>query len=190
MQSTDLQGTVLLVDDTLENLDVLDELLSDQGYEVRRALNGPMALRAVAADPPDLILLDIMMPEMDGYQVCEQIKKTEATWDIPIIFISALSDVFDKVKAFQVGGVDYLTKSFQAEEVLARVKTHLNNAYLQKELQMQKVRWQQRDEEEQQRSISLKLQRDLERKRAEQYLERIMVLEDHLRELGLDPEHL
>ncbi|MEN9223238.1 MAG: response regulator [Thermostichus sp. BF3_bins_97] len=190
MQSADLQGTILLVDDTLENLDVLDELLSEQGYEVRRAINGPMALRAVEADPPDLILLDIMMPEMDGYQVCEQIKKTEVTWDIPIIFISALSDVFDKVRAFQVGGVDYLTKPFQAEEVLARVKTHLNNAYLQKELQMQKMRWQQRDEEEQQRSVSLKLQRDLERKRAEQYLERIMVLEDRLRELGLDPEHL
>ncbi|MFQ3585447.1 response regulator [Thermostichus vulcanus] len=188
VQSADSQGTILLVDDTLENLDVLDELLSEQGYEVRRAINGSMALRAVEADPPDLILLDIMMPEMDGYQVCEQIKKNEATWDIPIIFISALSDVFDKVKAFQVGGVDYLSKPFQAEEVLARVKTHLNNAYLQKELQMQKERWQQRDEEEQQRSVSLKLQRDLERKRAEQYLERIMVLEDRLRELGLDPE--
>jgi DNA-binding response OmpR family regulator len=188
--ASESQGTVLLVDDTLENLDVLDELLSEQGYEVRRAINGPMALRAVAADPPDLILLDIMMPEMDGYQVCTEIKKNATTWDIPIIFISALDDVFDKVKAFQVGGSDYLSKPFQSDEVLARVKAHLMQAYLQKEIQKQKDLWRQRDEEDRERIDTLTRQRDLERQRAEQYQERIQVLEEKLQQLGVHPEQL
>ncbi|NJK61562.1 MAG: response regulator [Synechococcaceae cyanobacterium SM2_3_1] len=188
--ASESQGTVLLVDDTLENLDVLDELLSEQGYEVRRAINGSMALRAVAADPPDLILLDVTMPEMDGYQVCVELKKNAATWDIPIIFISALDDIFDKVKAFQVGGSDYLSKPFQADEVLARVKAHLLQAYLQKEVQKQKDLWRHRDEEDRERIDTLTRQRDLERQRAEQYQERIQILEEKLRRLGLNPEQL
>ena len=126
------RGTILLVDDTLENLDVLDDLLTGQGYEVRRAIDGAMALRAVAADPPDLILLDIMMPGMDGYEVCARLKADGNNWGIPVVFISALDDAEDKVRAFEVGGADYIPKPFQAAEVVARVETHLQNALLQR----------------------------------------------------------
>ncbi|APB33953.1 response regulator receiver sensor signal transduction histidine kinase [Gloeomargarita lithophora Alchichica-D10] len=129
------RGTVLVVDDTLENLDVLDDLLTGHGYEVRRAIDGVMALRAVAAEPPDLILLDIMMPGMNGYEVCAKLKADSATWGIPVLFISALDDAQDKVRAFETGGVDYIPKPFQAAEVVARVATHLQNALLQKILE-------------------------------------------------------
>jgi diguanylate cyclase (GGDEF)-like protein len=117
---------ILIVDDKPENLHVLSTLLTGQGYSVRGVVSGAMALRAVQSAPPHLILLDIMMPEMDGYAVCHQIKANPETETIPIIFISALDEVFDKVQAFNHGGVDYITKPFQWEEVLARVKTHLS----------------------------------------------------------------
>jgi len=129
------RGTILVVDDTLENLDVLDDLLTGQGYEVRRAIDGAMALRAVAAEPPDLILLDIMMPGMDGYEVCAKLKSDSSTWGIPVLFISALDDAQDKVRAFETGGVDYIPKPFQAAEVVARVEAHLQNALLQRILE-------------------------------------------------------
>ncbi|WP_448381513.1 response regulator [Gloeomargarita sp.] len=129
------RGTILVVDDTLENLDVLDDLLTGQGYEVRRAIDGAMALRAAAAEPPDLILLDIMMPGMDGYEVCAKLKSDPQTWGVPVIFISALDDAQDKVRAFEVGGADYIPKPFQAAEVVARVEAHLQNALLQRILE-------------------------------------------------------
>jgi putative two-component system response regulator len=116
---------ILVVDDTLANLQLLANILKEDGYKVRPAINGNLALRAVAQKKPDLILLDIKMPEMDGYQVCQALKDNPATKDIPVIFISALSDTNDKVRAFETGGVDYLTKPFQFEEVKARVATHL-----------------------------------------------------------------
>ena len=119
------KNNILIVDDTPENLTVLLQMLTEQGYRVRPALSGEIALKAVQADPPDLILLDILMPEMDGYEVCSVLKSNEHTDQIPIIFISALSDVEDVVKAFKAGGVDYITKPFQIDEVLARVRTHL-----------------------------------------------------------------
>ncbi|MEN9280804.1 MAG: response regulator [Gloeomargarita sp. DG_1_4_bins_134] len=125
------RGTILLVDDTLENLDVLDDLLTGQGYEVRRAIDGAMALRAVAAAPPDLILLDIMMPGMDGYEVCARLKADGNNWGIPVVFISALDDDEDKVRGVEAGGADYIPKPFQAAEVAAQVETHLPNALLQ-----------------------------------------------------------
>jgi sigma-B regulation protein RsbU (phosphoserine phosphatase) len=117
-------------------------MLTEQGYKVRSVINGPMALMATRAAPPDLIQLDINMPEMSGYQVCETLKADvdEQVRDIPIIFISALDEVQDKVKAFTVGGVDYVTKPFQLEEVLARVETHLALRRLQRELQEGKQR--------------------------------------------------
>jgi signal transduction histidine kinase len=118
-------ATILIADDTPENLRVLTRMLQDQGFKVRPALEGETALESARQAPPDLILLDIMMPGMDGFQVCQQLKQEERTGSIPVLFISALEDVLDKVKAFQVGGVDYITKPFQLEEVLARVKTHL-----------------------------------------------------------------
>ena len=134
MNQLNAQGNILVVDDTPANLRLLVEILQQQGYLVRPVNNGKLALSAAQGLPPDLILLDIFMPELDGYQVCQQLKSQEKTKDIPIIFISAANEVIDKVKAFQVGGVDYITKPFQVEEVLVRVATHLNLCLLQKKL--------------------------------------------------------
>ncbi|OKH39797.1 GGDEF domain-containing response regulator [[Phormidium ambiguum] IAM M-71] len=116
---------ILVVDDTPENLRLLSSFLVREGYNVRKALTGQMALTAMDTVLPDLILLDIMMPNMDGYQVCEKLKSNPKTAAIPVIFLSALNDAFDKVKAFTVGGADYITKPFQFEEVLARVRLQL-----------------------------------------------------------------
>jgi len=134
---TSPKGNILIVDDTPANLRLLSNMLTEQGYKVRSVINGQMALTAAQASPPDLILLDIRMPEMDGYEVCERLKADEVTHDIPIIFISALDATQDKVKAFTVGGVDYIAKPFQLEEVLARVETHLTLRKLQRSLQRQ-----------------------------------------------------
>ncbi len=126
---------ILIVDDTPANLRLLSQMLTENGYQVRPAPSGSVALAAAQAQPPDLILLDIRMPEMDGYQVCKRLKSDASTRDIPIIFISALNETRDKVKAFAIGGVDYVTKPLQLPEVLARVKTHLALRRLQTELQ-------------------------------------------------------
>ncbi len=132
-----LKESVLIVDDTPANLRLLTQMLTTHGYKVRPVTEGIQALAAATATPPDLILLDIMMPHMNGYEVCERLKADERTCDIPIIFLSALGETQDKVKAFTVGGVDYITKPFQAQEVLARVKTHLALRRLQRDLQRQ-----------------------------------------------------
>ena len=116
---------ILVVDDTSDSIDVLDGILS-KDYKIRAALNGEKALKiARSASPPDLILLDIMMPGMNGYEVCRHLKADERTRDIPVIFLSVLEELSDKIKAFQIGGVDYIAKPFQTEEVLARVETHM-----------------------------------------------------------------
>lgn len=119
------KGNILIVDDTPENLHLLSTTLTEQGYDVRGVVSGAMGLRAARLAPPDLILLDIMMPELDGYQVCRQLKASAQTREIPVIFLSALDDTIDKVKAFASGGADYITKPFQIEEVLVRVKNQL-----------------------------------------------------------------
>ncbi|MCC5619043.1 EAL domain-containing protein [Nostoc sp. CHAB 5836] len=116
---------ILIIDDMADNLRVLSSILTREGYKVRKALNWQMALTATQTLLPDLILLDIMMPEVDGYEICQTFKAWELTADIPVIFISALDDVFDKVKAFKVGGVDYITKPFEFQEVLVRVQNQL-----------------------------------------------------------------
>jgi diguanylate cyclase (GGDEF)-like protein len=116
---------ILIIDDMADNLRVLSSILTREGYNVRKALNWQMALTATQTVLPDLILLDIMMPEVDGYEICQTFKAGELTADIPVIFISALDDVFDKVKAFRVGGVDYITKPFELQEVLVRVQNQL-----------------------------------------------------------------
>jgi diguanylate cyclase (GGDEF)-like protein len=116
---------VLVVDDTPENIRLLSSMLTREGFYVRKALNGQMALTAVDTLLPDLILLDIMMPDMDGYTVCQRLKANPTTQEVPVIFLSALGDALDKVKAFQSGGADYITKPFQIEEVLARINHHL-----------------------------------------------------------------
>ncbi|HEY9850071.1 MAG TPA: response regulator [Leptolyngbyaceae cyanobacterium] len=137
------KSNILIVDDTQENLQVLSATLSERGYKVRGVVNGKMAIRVARSACPDLILLDIKMPEMDGYQVCEALKNDRETQNIPIIFISALDEVLDKVKAFTVGGIDYITKPFQVEEVLARVENQLTIQRLQKQLMEKNERLQQ-----------------------------------------------
>ncbi|AVH64078.1 hybrid sensor histidine kinase/response regulator [Nostoc sp. 'Peltigera membranacea cyanobiont' 213] len=116
---------ILVVDDLPDNLRLVSNLLVEQGYVVRKATNGTMALRSAQAEPPDLILLDINMPDLDGYEVCRQLKTFDNTRAIPVIFLSALDDAIDKVKAFKVGGIDYITKPFQVEEMLIRIQTQL-----------------------------------------------------------------
>jgi len=132
-------GNILVVDDTPENLRLLSTMLTHRGYAPRCVINGQMALRACNSNPPDLILLDIMMPEMNGYEVCQHLKSEPKTRDIPVIFISAKDEVFDKVNAFAVGAVDYISKPFQFEEVLARIESHLTLRNLQKQLKEQNV---------------------------------------------------
>jgi sigma-B regulation protein RsbU (phosphoserine phosphatase) len=129
------RGDILIVDDTQANLRLLFKMLAQKGYQVRPVPDGALALAAARAEPPDLILLDIRMPEMNGYQVCERLKADPITRDVPIIFISALDATQDKVSAFAAGGVDYVTKPFQNAEVLARVETHLALRRLQAQLQ-------------------------------------------------------
>ncbi|MDJ0658259.1 MAG: response regulator [Crocosphaera sp.] len=128
------QGDILIVDDVPENLQLLFTMLTEQGYEVRRVLNGKQALNAVRVEPPDLILLDIKMPDMDGYEVCQRLKADATTQDIPVIFLSALNDSFDKVKAFEVGGIDYISKPFQLQEVIIRVENQLTLLRMQRQL--------------------------------------------------------
>jgi two-component system, sensor histidine kinase and response regulator len=127
-------GSILVVDDTPENLRLLMVVLTSEGYQVRPCVSGMRALAAAKMNPPDLILLDILMPEMDGYEVCQYLKSDDKTRHIPIIFLSALDEVFDKVKAFEMGGVDYITKPFQVQEALARVRTQLTLSQQQKQL--------------------------------------------------------
>jgi two-component system sensor histidine kinase/response regulator len=126
--------SILVVDDTPANLLLLASMLKERGYEARPVPGGRLALQAAANDPPDLILLDITMPDMSGYEVCERLKASSELADIPVIFISASSETLDKVKAFGVGGVDYVTKPFRFEEVHARVATHLSLRQLRSKL--------------------------------------------------------
>ncbi|GHT90844.1 hypothetical protein AGMMS49545_05460 [Betaproteobacteria bacterium] len=118
-------GEILIVDDTVASLDLLAELLMQAGYEVRLAPNGHMALRSANECPPELILLDVRMPGIDGFEVCRQLKAAEKTRDIPIIFLSALNETTNKVTGLSLGAVDYIAKPYQTEEVLARVRTHI-----------------------------------------------------------------
>jgi putative two-component system response regulator len=131
------KGSIVIVDDNPNNLQVLSSMLQQAEYKVRPALSGEIALRAIAASPPDLVLLDIRMPGMDGYETCQRLKADPTTRDIPVIFISALTETDDKLAAFRAGGVDYVSKPFQTEEVLARVRAHLQLHRMQKHLESQ-----------------------------------------------------
>ena len=130
-----LKGNILVVDDNPVNLRLLVQILTTRRYKVRAVPNGQLAISTSQAAPPDLILLDISMPQMDGYEVCHKLKNNPRTADIPVIFISAYNNALDKVKAFEIGGVDYIPKPFQIEEVLVRVQNHLSIRFLQKTLQ-------------------------------------------------------
>jgi signal transduction histidine kinase len=134
-QTNHHKKNILVVDDTPDNLRLLSAMLTAHGFEVRKALNGKMALTACQMVLPDLILLDINMPGMDGYQVCQQLKADDKTCEVPVIFISALDDVVDKVKAFDVGGVDYIAKPFHGAEVVLRIENQINLRLLQVKLQ-------------------------------------------------------
>ncbi len=152
---------ILIVDDSPENLRLLNEMLTKKGYMVRPATTGKLALSGAKAIKPDLILLDIDMPDMDGYETCQMLKKNETTREVPIIFISALNETHDKIKAFELGGVDYISKPFQVEEVLARVKTHLTINRLQSRLTQANTTLQKQVEEEQ--KLKKELQNTLDR---------------------------
>jgi PAS domain S-box-containing protein len=146
---------ILIVDDQPSNLRFLSKILTKEGYKVQRAISGEMAVNADFSSPPDLILLDVVMPGMNGYEVCEMLKASDKTREIPVIFLSVLSETFHKVKAFEVGGVDYITKPFQIEEVLVRIESQLTIQQLSKQLKKQ----------------NLQLQREIEvRKKTEQAL--------------------
>ncbi|MBE9014034.1 response regulator [Pseudanabaenaceae cyanobacterium LEGE 13415] len=167
------KGDILLVDDTLDNLRLLSAMLSEQGYEVRGVTNGSTALMGVQAQPPDLVLLDITMPGMDGYEVCQRLRENPSTQEIPVIFISALNDAIDKIRAFNVGGADFITKPFQVEEVLVRVEHQLKLCRLNQQLQAQNRRLQTAEED---------LRRSLEQERAlNQRIEEMVAIEERNR---------
>ncbi|MBF0118592.1 MAG: response regulator [Desulfobacterales bacterium] len=134
-----LESKILIVDDTLQNLQLLTEILTQTGYSVTGAPDGPTALMISMNEPPDLILLDIRMPEMDGYEVCQRLKSDIKTKNIPIIFLSALDELNNKIKGFSLGGADYITKPFQNEEVIARVNTHISFRKMQKQIEEQNI---------------------------------------------------
>ncbi|WP_437733622.1 response regulator [Sorangium sp. So ce1335] len=134
----DEPANILIVDDMPANLSLLTSMLTAQGYEVRAAISGAMALMSAAAVPPDLILLDVNMPQMDGYEVCRRLKADPRTADVPVIFLSAMTGIGDKVAAFEAGGVDYVTKPFELREVLARVGTQLLLHRQRRELERQR----------------------------------------------------
>jgi signal transduction histidine kinase len=167
------KGDILIVDDTLDNLRLLSAMLTEQGYEVRSVTNGSTALMGMQAQPPDLILLDINMPGMDGYEVCRRLKSNPLTQEVPVIFISALNEVVDKITAFSVGGVDFITKPFQVGEVFARVEHQLKLCRLQSQLQQQNQRLQ---------AAEAELRRSLEQERElNQRIEEMVALEERNR---------
>ncbi|MEG4117609.1 EAL domain-containing protein [Microcoleus sp. N9_B4] len=160
-RATNYRGNILIVDDLPDNLRLLRDTLSAQGYKVRSAITGEMAIRAAQSPSTELILLDIKLPDQDGYEVCRQLKSDERTVDIPIIFLSALNETFNKVQALAAGGVDYIAKPFQVEEVLARVETHLTIRRLQQSLQKQNLRLLREIEERQRLEESLFAEKEL-----------------------------
>ncbi len=140
------QTTVLIVDDTPDNLTLLSECLEETGMEIMAALNGEQALSLVEMMIPDLILLDVMMPGMDGFETCERLKQNPQTEGVPVIFVTALMDTESKVKSFSAGAVDYICKPIQKAEVLARVYTHLSISDMRRELAEQNAKLQQQNE--------------------------------------------
>ncbi|WP_445314150.1 EAL domain-containing protein [Microcoleus vaginatus] len=160
-RATNYRGNILIVDDLPDNLRLLRDTLREEGYKVRSAITGAMAIRAAQSPSTELILLDIKLPDIDGYEVCRQLKSDERTAEIPIIFLSALNETFNKVKGLAAGGVDYIAKPFQVEEVLARVETHLTIRRLQQSLQKQNLRLLREIEQRQRLEDSLFAEKEL-----------------------------
>ncbi len=136
------KGDILIVDDNSDNLHLLAEILTENGYKARLAISGSLALQSVQLTLPDLILLDIQMPDMDGYEVCRRLKADKRTCNIPVLFISGLIEVADKIKGFSVGAMDYIAKPFYHEEILARVETHVSLSRAKRRLEEQNLRLQ------------------------------------------------
>jgi len=132
---TTINGKILVVDDTTASLKLLTDILKAEGYEVRSAVSGELALHSATSNPPDLVLLDIRMPEMDGYEVCRHLKARPETRNVPVIFVSAAAETDEKVKGFELGAVDYVAKPYQCAELLARVRTHLELNQLRNHLE-------------------------------------------------------
>lgn len=171
-------GNILIVDDVPDNLRVLSTLLNHHGYKVRNVIKGSMAIRVAKSGFPDVILLDINMPEMNGYEVCEVLKSDPDTQEIPVIFLTALDEVMDKVKAFEVGGVDYITKPFQIEEMVARINNQIQLKNAKAEIKQLNL-----ELEERVRDRTAQLEAEIvERKKAEEKLS-FMALHDPLTEL-------
>ncbi|MEG4351275.1 EAL domain-containing protein [Microcoleus sp. LAD1_D5] len=160
-RATNYRGNILIVDDLPDNLRLLRDTLRAEGYKVRSAITGAMAIRAAQLPSTELILLDIKLPDIDGYEVCKQLKSDPRTADIPIIFLSALNETYNKVQGLAAGGVDYIAKPFQLEEVLARVETHLTIGRLQQRLQKQNLRLLREIEERQRLEESLFAEKEL-----------------------------
>ena len=136
MCELDIEGSkIMIVDDTPQNLGVLEKMLAEKGYHVFAMTSGEAAIKSAVASRPELILLDVMMPGMNGYETCRKLKENPDMRDVAVIFLSAMNETDDKIKGFEAGGVDYITKPFQLDEVIIRVKTHLTVRKLQKELQ-------------------------------------------------------
>ena len=148
-------ANILIIEDNLDSLRLLSTVLSEQGYKVRGVVKGQTGLTAAQLILPDLILLDIKLPDLDGYAVCQQLKANEQTAQIPVIFLSALDAVIDKVQAFTVGGVDYITKPFEVEEVLVRIKNQLFTRQLQQQLAQQNDELKQKIQQHQQAEQAL-----------------------------------
>ena len=146
-EATDKGARILIVDDTLQNIQVLGTVLREENYQINVAQNGLQALDVVAKVPPDLILLDVMMPELDGFETCKRLKADAATRDIPVIFLTAKVETEDIVHGFELGAVDYVTKPFNATELLARVHTHLELLSLRRELEVYNEQLEQKVEE-------------------------------------------
>ncbi|KAI9131279.1 response regulator [Acaryochloris sp. CCMEE 5410] len=166
-------ANILIVDDNVDNLNVLAGMLAEQNYKVRRAINGSIALRAIKASIPDLILLDIVLPDMTGYDICTQLKQHPSTQDIPVIFISSLNDAEDKVKAFAVGGVDYVSKPFEMAEVCARIRNQLEIQFAKAEIESLNAELEQRVQERtaELTAVTVTLEKQIqERQKAEQAL--------------------
>ena len=162
MEDNYSQGSILIVDDSRESALLLATILDNQKYQVRSIYDGASAVVAAGLDPPDLILLDINMPDMDGYEVCQRLKDQPQTHDVPVIFISALDEVVDKLQAFTAGGCDYITKPYEAGEVLARVENQLKLHRLQLKLEQEVV--ERKEAEARVRNLNAQLeQRVLER---------------------------
>ncbi|MBU0509835.1 response regulator, partial [bacterium] len=175
IQNTD-QYDILIVDDIPDSLELLGRILDERGYRVRPAPNGRLALESVAAKLPDLILLDVKMPEMDGYEVCRRLKSIEKSRNVPVIFISAYGETANKVEGFKAGGIDFITKPFEREEVLARVEIHLQLHELTERMK-QKVR----EQTDELTRANQQLRQEIhERQRAEEELKKHR---EHLEEL-------